>query len=183
MARALVGRPGPRGRRKRLMGGPGVRLLLCVSRGPRGPPYIYVYIYIYRYMYIYIYIYIYIEYIYIYIYIYKSREPGFPFSGPLKWCLHPMCYISHPVVCVGVSHSFSLSPSPSFSLSLSVSLSLSQTDHSGSLRFRAGFGPTAGPKQAHNARHGAHRPAHDDSHRFWPDSGGVVRRRSGTFKQ
>ena len=31
MARVLVGRPGPRGRRKRLMGDPGVRLLPDVS--------------------------------------------------------------------------------------------------------------------------------------------------------
>ena len=32
----------------------------------------------------------------------------------------PPHVLSHPVVCVGVSHSFSLSPSPSFSLSLSL---------------------------------------------------------------
>ncbi len=39
----------------------------------------------------------------------------------------------------------------------------------GELRFRAGFWPQAGPNQAQTIRHGAHRPAHNDSERFWPD--------------
>ena len=38
-----------------------------------------------------------------------SLSLSLPLSGPLKLCLHPMCYISHPVVCVCVSLSLSLS--------------------------------------------------------------------------
>ncbi len=40
------------------------------------------------------------------------------------------------------------------------------------LRFRTRFGPKAGPKQAQNIRHGTHKPAHNDSERFWPDFDG-----------
>ena len=54
-------------------------------------------------------------------------------------------------------------------------------DPAGNLRFRAGIVPKAKPNQAQNTRHGAHRPAHNDSERFWPDFG-VFRRRSETFK-
>ncbi len=54
-------------------------------------------------------------------------------------------------------------------------------DPAGNLRFRTGFGPKSGPNQAPNIRHGTHKPAHNDSERFWSDSG-VFRRRSETFK-
>ena len=40
--------------------------------------------------------------------------------------------------------------------------------------------PEAGPNQAQNIRHGTHKPAHDDSERFWPDFG-AFRRRSEPF--
>ncbi len=44
-------------------------------------------------------------------------------------------------------------------------------DPAGNLRFRIGFGSKAGPNQAQNIRHGTHKPAHDDSERFWPNFG------------
>ena len=55
-------------------------------------------------------------------------------------------------------------------------------DPAGNLRFRTGFGPKAGPNHAQNIRHGTHKPAHNDSERFWADSG-VFRRRSETSKR
>ncbi len=51
----------------------------------------------------------------------------------------------------------------------------------GNLRFRTGFGPKAGPNQDQNIRHGTHKPAHNDSERFWANLG-VFRRRSETCK-
>ncbi len=39
------------------------------------------------------------------------------------------------------------------------------------LRFQTGFGPKTMPDQAQNTWHGAHRPAHKDSERLWPDFG------------
>ena len=54
-------------------------------------------------------------------------------------------------------------------------------DPAGNLRFRAGFGPEAGPNQAQHIRHGTHKPAHNDSERFWADLG-MFRRRSDLFK-
>ncbi len=51
-------------------------------------------------------------------------------------------------------------------------------DPAGNLRFRTGIGPKAGPNQV---QHGPHKPAHNDSERFWADFG-VFRRRSETFK-
>ncbi len=51
----------------------------------------------------------------------------------------------------------------------------------GNLRYRAGFGPKAGPKQAPQIRHGTHKPPHNDSERFWADFG-EFRRGSETLK-
>ncbi len=51
----------------------------------------------------------------------------------------------------------------------------------GNLRFQTGLGPKAGPNQAQDTRHGARKPAHNDSERCWADLG-VFRRRSETFK-
>ncbi len=53
-------------------------------------------------------------------------------------------------------------------------------DPAGNLRFQRGFGPKAGPNQAQNIRHGTHRPAHNNSERFWPHFG-VFRQRSRIF--
>ncbi len=47
------------------------------------------------------------------------------------------------------------------------------------LRVRAGFVPKADPNQTQNIRHGTHKPAHNDSERFWAGFG-VFRRRSET---
>ena len=42
-------------------------------------------------------------------------------------------------------------------------------DPSGNLRFRPKFEPKAEPNQAQKIRHGTHKPAHNDSDRFWAD--------------
>ncbi len=54
-------------------------------------------------------------------------------------------------------------------------------DPAGSLRFRTGFGPNTVPSQAQNIRQGTHKPAHNDSERFWAEFC-VFRRRSETFE-
>jgi hypothetical protein len=54
-------------------------------------------------------------------------------------------------------------------------------DPAWNLRFRTGFGPKARPNQNSNIRHGTHKPAHNESERFWANFG-VFRRRSETFK-
>ncbi len=38
-------------------------------------------------------------------------------------------------------------------------------------RFRAGLWPTTTPNQSQNIRHGIHKPAHNESERFWSDVG------------
>ena len=50
-------------------------------------------------------------------------------------------------------------------------------DPAGYLRYRTRCGPQTGPKQAKNIRHDTHKPAHNDSERFWTGFG-VFQRRS-----